>query len=133
MIKLADENKEDAPAAPTPQPAQKVSVIPKAQSLAQQSTKGKTQEDADASDKKKSAEPKPKKKEKVKKDLIHRIDQQLTKLKNKNGSKKEGSEEDEEVAAMPDEKETTDDAETTSPDEKMTDDYGLDGLSDSVK
>ena len=66
--------------------------------------------------------------------MIHRIDQQLTKLKNKNGSKKEGSEDDEEVAAMPEEKETTDDAaETATPDEKMTDDYGLDGLTDSVK
>lgn len=75
MIKLADEGKEDAPAAPTPQPAQKVSVMPKAQALAQESTKGKTQEDEDASNKKKTAEPKPKKKEKAKKDLIHRIDQ----------------------------------------------------------
>ena len=67
----------EAPPAPASAPIQKPSkIVPKAQALAQESTKGKTQDEEESSslEKKSSKTGKSKKKDSVKKDLIHRID-----------------------------------------------------------
>ena len=96
MIKLSDENKDMQSQETAPLPSQKP-VVPQAQALAQQSTKGKTQADAKIDSKTKGkGKDKTKQKTKNKKekqDLLHRIDSQLAKLKGKNKSKSSEGEE----------------------------------------
>lgn len=88
MIKLADEGKQESQVQEMPSPKDKPAV--KAQALAQASTKGKTQDDEEKDgkdDAKNSKLSQTSEKKKKKEDLIHRIDKQLARLRNKNQEK----------------------------------------------